>query len=532
MPKMAISRILVNCNLRTFNPDRPQAEALALRGGVIAAVGSRADILNLADASTNIEDLEGKTVLPAFCDAHIHLMEYGFSLLRVDCETTTRTECMQRLRHQLSQTTPGAWVLGHGWNHNIWPEGIGSKQLLDEISPENPIYLTHKSLHSAWANSAALKIAGIMENSFDPQGGQFARDENGRLTGILLEGAMRVVEAAIPQPDQAAREHAILTAQQSLLEFGITSLHDFDPWECYMALAALEEKGKLKLRVMKGIPLPNLEQAIAAGIHSGEGSDHLTFGWLKLFADGALGPQTAAMLNPYEGSTSIGMLFLESAEIVELGRKALPAGISMAVHAIGDRANREVINGYAQLNQMGLVAKNQLPLRIEHVQLLDPRDMQRLAEFRITASMQPIHAPSDRLMADRHWGNRCAHAYAWKTVKDSGAALIFGSDAPVESPNPYWGLQAALSRKMNGAGLDVPGWYPQLCLPLEEALQAYIAQPQVCARKSSRLGMLAPDNLADLVVFSKDLFQVNTDEISRIKPDAVMSDGNWVVRRF
>lgn len=532
MPEMSISRILLNCNLHTFIPGQPQAEALALQGGIIAAAGSRADVLNLADASTIIDDLEGKTVLPAFCDAHIHLLEYGFSLLRVDCETATRAECLQRLRHQLTRTAPGAWVLGHGWNHNIWPEGIGSRQLLDEICPNNPVYLTHKSLHSAWANSAALKAAGIFEDSPDPQGGQFARDENGRLTGILLESAMRVVEAAVPQPDQAAREQAILTAQKSLLEFGITSVHDFDPWECYMALAALEEKGELKLRVMKGIPLPNLDQAIAAGIRSGQGSDHLSFGWLKLFADGALGPQTAAMLNPYEGSDSIGMLFLESADIVEFGRKTLPAGISMAVHAIGDRANREVIDGYAQLNQMGLVAKNQLPLRIEHVQLLDPRDVRRLAQFRITASMQPIHAPSDRQMADRHWGLRCAHAYAWKTIKDSGANLIFGSDAPVESPNPYWGLQAALSRKLAGAGPDIPSWYPQLCLPLKEALRAYITEPQACAGKADRLGKLAKDYLADLVVFSTDFFKVDAEEISRIKPDAVMSDGSWVVKRF
>ncbi len=526
------SRILVNCRIHTFDPDMPLAEAIAIDDGRIEAVGSRKDILNLAYADSIIEDMRGAFIQPPFCDSHIHLLEYGYSLQRVNCETPTRAECLQRISARAAQAAPGAWVLGHGWNHNVWPEGIGDKEMLDAICSNTPVYLTHKSLHSAWANSAALKLAGISEASSNPAGGRYARDEAGRLTGILLEGAMRVVEAAIPHPDQARREGALLQAQQALLDFGITALHDFDPWDCYQALASLEQKGDLKLRVMKGIPLPNLDEAIGSGLRSGQGSPHLSFGWLKLFADGALGPQTAAMLAPYENSSSSGMLFLESEDIVDVGRKALLNGISLAVHAIGDRANREIINGYAQLNEMGLTTATSLPLRIEHVQIIDPQDVPRLADNRIVASMQPIHAPSDREIADRHWGARSANAYAWKTVRESGAQLVFGSDAPVESPNPYWGLHAALTRKSAPPGRDIPVWYPQQCLSLPEALQAYATSPHQISGNGNHLGRLQAGYLADLVVFRSDWTNADPEQIAVERPAAVMLDGNWAFNRL
>ena len=198
--------------------------------------------------------MQGRTIIPALTDAHIHLLEYGFSLLRINCETSTRAECLQRVRERAVQTEAGKWILGHGWNHNVWPEGIGNKQMLDDISSSHPMYLTHKSLHSGWANSKALELAGIRTDSPDPKDGQFQRDENGQLTGILLESAMRVVEKAIPRPDKPERMQALLQAQQSLFAMGITSVHDFDPWDCYTALQAIQDAGELKLRIVKGIP--------------------------------------------------------------------------------------------------------------------------------------------------------------------------------------------------------------------------------------------------------------------------------------
>ena len=525
------TKILTNCRIYTFNPQQPAAEALAFRDGRILAVGSQAEIAALADRNTAVEDMGGQVVLPALTDAHIHLLEYGFSLQRVNCETATRVECLARVHARVEQTPAGQWALGHGWNHNIWPEGIGSKELLDAFSPENPIYLTHKSLHSGWANSAALRLAGIREDSPDPQGGVFQRDANGHLTGIVLESGMRVVEAAIPNPDQNTCVNALALAQQSLLAFGITNVHDFDPWDAYSALAAMQDDHRLKLRVVKGIPYPHLDDAIAAGLKSGQGSPHLTIGWLKLFADGALGPQTAAMLAPYEGTNSTGMLFLEGEDIVEIGSKALPHGISLAVHAIGDRANHEIINGYAQLDKLGLLKNAALPARIEHVQLIDPQDIPRLAQHNITASMQPIHATSDRHMADRHWGSRCESAYAWNSVAAGGAHLVFGSDAPVESPNPYWGTYAAVTRKPLDRQEKLAGWYPQQCLSISDALSAYITQPHLIAGQSGELGVIQPGAIADLVSFASDPFTLPEAEMIDLLPSGTMLDGEWVYRQ-
>ncbi|MDK2981264.1 MAG: hypothetical protein PWQ55_1611 [Chloroflexota bacterium] len=525
------TKILTNGRIYTFNPRQPQAEAIAIRDGRILAVGSQAEIAALAGRDTTTEDLGGRMLLPALTDAHIHLLEYGFSLQRINCETGTRAECLARVRERVEQTPTGQWVLGHGWNHNVWPEGIGDKAMLDAFSPENPIYLTHKSLHSGWANSAALRLAGIREDSPDPEGGAYQRDAQGRLTGIVLESGMRVVEGAIPHPDRQTCVEALTLAQQSLLAFGITSVHDFDPWDAYTALSAMQADDELLLRVVKGIPYPHLDEAIAAGLRSGQGSPHLSIGWLKLFADGALGPQTAAMLAPYEGSSSTGMLFLEGEDIVEIGRKALPHGISLAVHAIGDHANHEIINGYAQLDEQGLLAQAALPTRIEHVQLIDPQDIPRLAKHGISASMQPIHAISDRHMADRHWGDRSAYAYAWQSVAAGGAKLVFGSDAPVESPNPYWGAFAAVTRKPLDPHDQLDSWYPQQCLTLEQALVSYISAPYAISGRSAELGSLQEGKLADLVAFEDDPFSLPADDLRDLLPQATMVDGNWVFQR-
>ena len=426
-----------------------------------------------------ISDLHGMTVLPAFTDSHIHMLEYGLSLRRVACETATMQECLQRVRERVEKTPEGKWILGHGWNHNIWTDGSPEKRLLDNFSPNNPIYLTHKSLHSGWANSAALNAAGISRNSPDPQDGLIGRYEDGEPNGLVYESAMRLVESAIPRPDEREREAALKAAQTELQRFGISAVHDFDNWDCYETLAKIEKDGDLKLRVVKNIPYPNLDQAIEAGIMSGKGSELLSFGWLKLFADGALGPQTAAMLSPYAGSESKGMLFIDSEVLMEIGQKAMPAGISLAVHAIGDRANREILNGYAQLREGGFTQLPFLKPRIEHVQLINPEDIPRLAQLDVTASMQPIHAVSDRDMADRYWEDRCANAYAWNSVLRSGANLIFGSDAPVESPNPFWGIFSAVSRSSIGTEAPRSAWTPHQRLKLNEALAAYIPQPRL-----------------------------------------------------
>lgn len=521
---------LTNARFYTFNPDLPIAERLIIQNRKIIAAG-RADEISLDSfPKAEIFDLQGMTVLPAITDSHIHLLEYGLSLCRVACETATLQECLQKVRESVEKIPEGRWLLGHGWNQNIWTDGSPEKKQLDHFSPNNPIYLTHKSLHSSWANSAALKAAGITINSPDPLGGLIGRDEDGEPNGLVYESAMRLVESVIPKPVESEREAALKAAQTELQRFGISRVHDFDNWDCYETLSRMEKDGDLKLRVVKNIPFPNLDQAIEAGIKSGMGSEMLSFGWLKLFADGALGPQTAAMLSPYAGSESKGMLFLDSEMLIEIGQKAMSAGISLAVHAIGDRANREVLNGYAQLKEDGFISLPSLNPRIEHVQLISPDDIPRLAQLGVTAAMQPIHAVSDRDMADRYWGDRCENAYAWNSVLRTKANLIFGSDAPVESPNPFWGLYSAVSRSSIGKEAARSVWTPQQRIKLNEALSAYIKQPHLTVKPGSITGRLQEGYSADLMVLPSDIFNVPEEEIAYLMPAATMVNGEWVFK--
>jgi predicted amidohydrolase YtcJ len=437
---------------------------------------------------------------------------------------------LQRVAQKVESTPVGEWVRGHGWNQNDWPEGFGSAALLDEVAPNHPVYLTAKSLHASWANSAALKLAGVDPLTPDPANGMIQRDVDGNPTGILFENAVELVERVIPSPRQEEITAAIMLAQFSLLKVGVTCVHDFDGHECFRALQNLEASGKLKLRVVKGIPLQDLGNAASLGLQSGFGSEYVRIGPVKLFADGALGPQTAAMLEPYENQPgNSGLLFLNADQIFEYGQRTARSGLSLAIHAIGDRANREVLKAYARLRDFesgeGLP---HLPHRIEHVQVLHPDDLPLLARLGITASMQPIHATSDMDTADIYWGKRARYAYAFRSLRELGTRLIFGSDAPVESPNPFWGLHAAVTRQRHSGYPSPEGWYPQEKLTLQQALESYTIHPAHVAGWGNRIGRLAPGYHADLIVLPRDPFQIDPDELESLEPTRVMVGGEWV----
>ncbi len=418
---------------------------------------------------------------------------------------------------------------GDGGEGGAWP----SASDLDKLAPNNPVYLTAKSLHAAWTNSAALKLAGITAHTPDPANGQLQRDEHGALTGILLESAMALVSTAIPEPSLEFIAEAIEAAQSLLWRMGLTGVHDFDRRACFMALQQLHAQRKLKLRVTKSIPLEDLEHAVGLGLRTGFGNDWLRIGSVKAFMDGALGPRTAAMLQPYLNEReNRGMLNMDAEELFEAGRRAVEVGLSMAVHAIGDRANHEVLDAYEQLRRFerdrGLPP---LRHRIEHVQVLHPDDAGRLAELGIIASMQPIHATSDMQMADRYWGERAALSYAWRTQLQQGAHLAFGSDAPVESPNPFFGLYAAVTRQRADGSPGQEGWYPQQRLSFQEALEAYTVGPAYVAGLEARLGKLSPGYLADLILLPVDPFVIPPSDLLALEPSATMIGGEWVWQR-
>ena len=524
--------VIHNAKIHTNNPSQEFGTALVIDHGHILTVGTDDEILNSFTTSDSF-NARGHSLIPGLTDAHIHLENYALSMQKVDCETQTKSECLQRVASRTITTPPGVWILGHGWNQNNWADGYGYASQLDDIAPHNPVYLTHKSLHSAWANNSALNLAGIDRNTPNPAGGRIGRLQNGDPDGILFESAMNLVENAIPEPGLDQLVKALRSTQPILWKMGLTGVHDFDQSRCFSGLQVMHQSNELKLRVVKSIAVENLPDAIALGLRSGFGDDMLCIGSVKLFADGALGPHTAAMLQPYEDDpNNSGLLLMDAEELFEYGQLAVKNGISMAVHAIGDRANHEVLKAYAQLRELEgslqLHSKAQLRHRIEHVQILHPDDVRHLSVLNIIASMQPIHATSDMLMADQFWGKRSVLAYAWREQISNGAKLIFGSDAPVESPNPFWGIHAAVTRHRVDGFPSALGWYPEQRLSITEAVRAYTTGPAFAAGTENKAGRLAPGYLADLIILNDDPYSCSPDVLLNIHPLATMVGGEWV----
>jgi predicted amidohydrolase YtcJ len=525
-------KLLYNANIYTLDENQPKASAMLIAGGRIVAVGERTALEPLAHGKVEKQDMRGKTILPGLTDAHLHIQHYALFLGKIDCETKTKDECLRRVAERVKKAQPGEWILGHGWNHNEWSVGgeFPTAAELDAVAPNNPVYLTAKSLHAAWANTSALNLANITNDTANPKDGVIQRDHTGRATGALLETAMMLVGGLVPEPSIAEIANAIEAAQPVLWKMGLTGIHDFDRRDSFMALQQLHAQGKLKLRVNKNLPVDSLDHAFELGLSTGFGDDWLWIGSVKAFMDGALGQHTAAMFQPYLNEPeNRGILNMDGEELFEHCRRAADVGLSMTVHAIGDRANHEVLNAYQQLRayetEKGLP---HLRHRIEHVQILHPDDAPRLAQLNVIASMQPIHAPSDMFMADRLWGDRSALAYAWRTQLNYGAHLAFGSDAPVESPNPFLGLHAAVTRRRADGTPSAEGWYPEQKLTLADALSAYTVGAAYAANAEHRLGKLAENYLADLIVLEQDIFSADPNDLLTMSAAATMVNGEWV----
>ena len=525
--------VLYNARIYTLDPRESLVTALVIEHGRIVDRGDQLSITSRYQESSALVDLEGKVVIPGLIDAHIHLQHYALSLQRVNCETSNRKSCLVRVAEQAKGTKPGDWIIGHGWNQNDWPEGFGDASQLDEIAPNNPVYLSAKSLHAAWVNSLALQKASIDSHTPDPPGGRIGLHENGTPSGLLFETAMSLVSDSIPKPSVSHVAKAIKEAQGKLMKMGITGVHDFDRRTCFVALQELNQSGMLRLRVTKSIPMELLQQAVDLGLQTGFGDEFLRIGSLKLFADGALGPRTAAMLLPYEGEPeNRGLLILDAEDIVDIGSKAVENGISLAVHAIGDAANHEVLQAFEQLRNLEqkLHAENKFPLRhrVEHVQVIHPDDIPRLLELDLIASMQPIHATSDYPMADRYWGTRSKTAYAWNSLLEKNTKMAFGSDAPVDNPNPFWGLHAAVTRRRADGSPAPDGWYPEQKINMMKAIQGFTIGAAYAAGMENQLGKLSPGYHADLLVLEQDPFNIEPDQIREIRPLGTMIAGEWV----
>jgi hypothetical protein len=526
-------RIITNAVIITLDPSNPRAEALAIREGRIVGIGAASDLDSLVGPATVRENAGGKAIIPGLTDAHLHWELTTRWLHNVDLfEVPSRAEAVQRVVAYASRLPAGQWVTGAGWFQDIWPDrAFPLAADLDAVIPDHPAYLTGKSVHVAWVNALALRLVGITADTPDPDGGQIGRDADGQPNGLLFESAMKLVADRIPRqsPEQLADQ--MLRTQAQAHAFGLTGIHDFDDPSCLRALQIQRERGQLGLRVVKQINRRWFEAALEAGLRWNLGDDWLRIGGFKQFADGALGPRTASMIEAYTGQPeNLGIIVTPKAVMQEWANRASAAGLPSTIHAIGDRAVRDVLDVFATV-RADEAARGELPgsrrHRIEHVQVIHPDDRHRLAELNLIASMQPIHATQDMQMADSYWGGRSDLAYNPRVQLDQGVVVAFGSDAPVESFDPIKGIHAAVTRQRADGSPGPEGWYPAARVSLTEALIGYTQGPAYAAGMEDRLGKLATGYLADLVVLDRDPYTVPSAELLSLRVEGTMVGGRW-----
>jgi len=532
------SLILYNGKLLTQDPNFPQATALAIRGKRFLAIGSDAEIRSLARPHTRLIDLGGRLALPGLTDAHFHFYAWALGLRQLPlADTTSLSDLRGRLARRASETPPGHWILGQGWNETRWPEPcIPTRADLDDVAPAHPVILWRSDMHLAVVNSRALREASISGDTPNPPQGVIDRDESGEPTGVLRELAINLIRDIIPPPTEEETVEAMREGLPLLHRLGLTGVHDYrimggaDGPPAFRAYQHLLAGDKLALRLWMNIPGERLSEAIALGLRTGFGDDYLRVGHVKLFADGGQGARTAWMLEPYQDTSSCGMPLTPMAEIAEAARRADQAGLAVAIHAIGDRANRELLIVFEQLETQNSKPETRVPHRIEHVQMIRPDDVPRLARLGIVASVQPIHVTDDIPMIEQSVGPRGRFAYPFRDMLDAGVTVAFGSDAPVADPNPLWGIHAAVTRQGQD-GSPPGGWYPAQRLTVAEAVLSFTMGPALASARGADLGSITPGKLADLVVLDRDIFAIEPMEIAQTQVVTTVFDGQVVYQK-
>jgi predicted amidohydrolase YtcJ len=496
------------------------ADAIAIGGGRILGVGTTSELEALADRATRRIAAAGGTITPGCIDAHVHLVSWARALVEIDLVgSPSREACLARVAAAIASHAGDGVVVGRGWDANAWSEAP-HRASLDRVTGSRLALLHSRDFHAVWANSAALSACGIGRDTPDPEGGKIERDRSGEPTGVLREHAVRL--CARLQADDADGDRARLDRAVARLHAdGVTSVHDFEGAAAQRALRALTRTRPLPLRVLMHLPHASLDAALEAGLESGVGDDAFRIGAIKLFADGTLGSRTAAMLAPYEGTSEGGMDLLAPDALSAIVARAFAGGLSVAIHAIGDRAVRSSLDAFEAARER--IPSLALPPRIEHLQLVDPSDLGRLAALGGVASMQPSHCASDIELAERHWGARIRTAYPWRAFLDANTVLAFGSDAPVEPPSVAFGLHAAVTRTRPD---HRSAFVPEQAITLDEALTAYTAGAARVGGAWPRVGTLRPGAAADAVVWDVDLHAIPAERLYDAKPRWTIVDGS------
>jgi len=468
-------------------------DSLWWQNGRIQGVGSAVEMERAAPRHIPRVELADALVTPGLVDGHTHLAMWALNRPRLELAgLSTREEVIARVA--AARPLQG-WVIGQGWDANGWASPP-HRLALDGVQ-HGPVYLDSLDVHAAWLNSAALAMAGITRDTPDPFGGRIVRDANGDPTGMLLERAVELATPYLPEPPAQALDNALRDAQAEAHRLGVTGIHDVETMAVLDAFGRLDASGELRLRVLFHPPVAALPKLIAGGARSGQGSEWLTLGGVKIFLDGSLGSRTAWMLDPYAGTRDRGMPISGEKQVRDAMTSAAAAGIASTVHAIGDAAVRRA------LDLLSAVPRLSIPHRIEHFQCVHPVDLERAPQAGIVLSMQPAHLLTDIDLVDRHWGDRGRGAYAFRSLLQRGARLVFGSDVPVASLDPRAGIHAALERKgSNGAPAN--GWRPEEKIGFSEAVAGYTVGAAHAAGVGHRRGVLAPGFDADLVAWAVD----------------------------
>ena len=484
---------------------------------------------NIKDGDA-IWDMEGRTVIPGMTDSHIHFLDYSLSLNEISLRgIRSIEECAALVRDKAMKTQPGQWITGGGWDKSLWGGKLPTKEVLDKNSPHNPVYLISKDCHTSWINSLALELAGIGGHT-SIEGGEIEKS-NGIPTGILKENAQSIVRSAIPYPDDEIIEKALLQGIQKAHSLGYTAVHnmslqnDTSFYTLYKMLKRMKDKGLLTLRFTLNPTLAVLEELIDSGLESEFNDDFIKIGATKLFTDGSLGSQSAWMIDDYADRPGWKGIPIEHGKKLEESiRKSISLGYSVTVHAIGDRANKEVLDVLEKQNNPSVGLRH----RIEHAQILNPDDIKRFAQLEIIASVQPIHLLEDIDLINKYWGERGRWAYPFNSLLKSGSVLTFGSDSPVEDLNPFIGIYAAVSRKRVK---DEETFYEEERLSVYEALKAYTWGPTYAVGDERLRGSLEIGKKADFTVLNKDIFNIAPMDILNINVEATVVDGKMVYNR-
>ena len=538
----------INGQIVTMDEKTPEAAAVAVRDGVIIAVGSREEINNYISDRTEVIDLEGKTLIPGFIDSHAHFMGIGRSKLTLDLRSCRSWgEIVEKVKKAVAQARPGEWILGRGWHQEKWQatpqpniDGLPFHHQLSAVSPDNPVFLTHASGHSAIANARAMELAGVTSKTPDPEGGEIVRDKRGQPIGVFRETAQGLISRAYARdqakksPEERIRELekiALLAAEECVAK-GVTCVHDpgvsFETIDLYKRLI---DEGRLKIRLYVMINESNdrLAQRIDEYRLEGYGQYHLTVRAIKRFMDGALGAHGAWLLEPYTDlPTSTGFNTTPLETIRQTALLAIENDWQLCIHAIGDRANREVLNIYEEVFKTH-PEKKDLRWRIEHAQHLHPEDIPRFAQLGVIASMQGIHCTSDGPWVTKRLGAKRAAegAYVWRKLLDSGALICNGTDAPVEDVDPIKCFYASVTRRLD----DGSFFYPDQAMTREEALRSYTLNGALASFQEKILGSITPGKLADFVVLSQNILTCPDDQILQTEVLMTFIGGKLVYKK-